>query len=94
MCICIAYIPPSDSPYFRNLDIGYFEQLEHYIRKYNDLYKMCAIGDQNARTADRNDFIDSSSLFDKYVQTLDQNMEECPFSIIGKMKIAFETLLD
>ncbi|XP_053375116.1 uncharacterized protein LOC123554108 isoform X1 [Mercenaria mercenaria] len=62
-------------------DVGYFEVLENYVRKYNDSYRVCVIGDLNARTADRSDIIESSTLFDRYVQTIDTNYVECPFDL-------------
>ena len=39
ICICLAYIPPQDSIYFKPHFISLYELLEEIIRKYSTLGK-------------------------------------------------------
>lgn len=71
ICICFAYIPPSESVYFKSHDIGFFEKLEQNVRLYSDVGKIAIVGDLNARTGVRNDFTDSPNMFDMYIDVID-----------------------
>jgi exonuclease III len=64
ICLCFTYIPPNESVYFKSHEIGFYEQLEIGIRKYSQLGKICLMGDLNARTGTRDDFIEPVDLFD------------------------------
>ena len=72
--ICFAYIPPSDSVYFKSYEVGYFEQIEIGVRKYSDMGKVSITGDLNSRTAERDDFITEVANLDKYIFTLDNSL--------------------
>ena len=81
ICICFAYIPPSDSLYFKSNDVGFLEKLEADIRKYSDVGKVILMGDLNARTASRNDFDPQSDSFEHYIPSIDTYLDECSIDI-------------
>lgn len=81
ICFCFAYIPPSESVYFKSHEIRFYEQLEISIRKYSQFGKICLMGDLNARTGKRDDFIESVDLYDKYIHTIDSETNECLFKL-------------
>lgn len=69
--ICFSYIPPKDSKYFKMCTVDPFETLQIGVRKYSEVGEIVIMGDLNARTGVRNDFASDSSLFDKYIGTLE-----------------------
>lgn len=60
--ICCFYIPPSCSSYYHLYDCDLFSDIEQQISKYSDLGRIFLIGDSNARTGDKNDFISDDTL--------------------------------
>ncbi|MEW8546112.1 MAG: endonuclease/exonuclease/phosphatase family protein, partial [Candidatus Thiodiazotropha sp.] len=73
LCFCFAYIPPQDSAYYKQHNVGYFELIENGIRKYSSVGKISIIGDLNARCGMRSDIIYDSNVFDKYINTVDSS---------------------
>ncbi|MEW8545015.1 MAG: endonuclease/exonuclease/phosphatase family protein, partial [Candidatus Thiodiazotropha sp.] len=71
ICICFSYIPPKDSKYFKMFTVDPFETLEIGVRRYSEVGEIVIMGDLNARTGALNDFSTDSSLFDKYIDTLE-----------------------
>jgi len=55
--ICAAYIPPDKSSYWRSHDIDPFASLEKDICLFQKCGKVVLIGDFNARTGNKIDFI-------------------------------------
>ena len=70
-------------PFFTH-EIGFYEKLKLDVRKYSDIGKVCVMGDLNARTSVRPDYTESSLNFSKYVDTIDNNAEECPFYLCDR----------
>ena len=67
---CFTYIPPRDSKYYKIAEIDPFETLESGVRRYSDLGEILVLGDLNARSADRKDFVMDTDIFDKYIDSL------------------------
>jgi hypothetical protein len=71
--VCFVYIPPSNSVYYLNHEIGFFEKLEHNIRKYQEHGKVSIIGDTNARCGDSSDILQNVCDYSKYIPSLETN---------------------
>ena len=61
MYIACVYIPPANSKFYAKYDCNIFNDLENQISYYKNIGKVAIVGDFNARTADRNDYIESDS---------------------------------
>ena len=68
--VCVTYIPPSDSVYFKNHDTDFFEQLEQGVRIYSELGNTIIVGDLNARTGCKDDFSLPSDMFETYIPSV------------------------
>ena len=88
--ICFSYIPPKDSKYFKMCTVDPFETLKIGVRKYSEVGEIVIMGDLNARTRVRNDFASESSLFDKYIDTL-EGLESDFSSILLMPRISMDT---
>ena len=67
--LCVAYIPPEGSPYFKAKDVNILELIESDILMYSNEGHIVLAGDLNARTGNRLDFIQDDNI--KY----NENME-------------------
>lgn len=71
VCICFVYVPPSNSVYYNNHEIGYFELLEQGIRKYSNLGQIAICGDLNSRCGNRNDILFDDENLVNFIPTVD-----------------------
>lgn len=63
--ICFIYLPPDHSPFYVNTDLSGIALLENRISKLealNEDVDLIILGDLNARTAERNDFIQDKNI--------------------------------
>ena len=58
---CVCLYPPANSKFSAKYDCNIFNDLENQISYYKNIGKVAIVGDFNARTADRNDYIESDS---------------------------------
>ena len=62
--MCVAYIPPENSNYYKVRGQDTFSYIENDILRYSCLGKIALLGDFNARTSTESDFIDGDSDID------------------------------
>lgn len=55
--VLAAYIPPENSPVYNILDIDLFSKIETEINSYSEIGEVYLIGDLNARTGKKPDYI-------------------------------------
>lgn len=55
--VLVAYIPPENSPVYNILDIDLFSKIETEINSYSEIGEVYLIGDLNARTGKKPDYI-------------------------------------
>ena len=55
--ICITYLPPENSSYYRQLNINCIDIVEKQIQHFSALGDIILLGDTNARTACNNDYV-------------------------------------
>ena len=65
MYVCVAYIPPEYSPYYRCRGENALDLIEKDMIMYNGAGQMSLAGDVIARTKNEQDFIQSDSLHDE-----------------------------
>ena len=68
--IACTYLPPSTSSFYRHYDVDIFYDLENQIHHYSSLGKVILIGDMNARTSVRPDYIETDNLHGDLTQLL------------------------
>ena len=68
--IACTYLPPSTSSFHRHYDVDIFYDLENQIHHYSSLGKVILIGDMNARTSVRPDYIETDNLHGDLTQLL------------------------
>ena len=56
-----VYIPPANSKFYAKYDCNIFNDLKNQSSYYKNIGKVAIVGDFNARTAGRNDYIESDS---------------------------------
>ena len=72
--VCFAYVPPSDSPYVKNLDVDILEKIEEGLLGYSKRGNVLLAGDINAKTGTERDFIEE--LDDKH-SPINDNRSYC-----------------
>ena len=82
--ICFCYIPPSNSVYFKEHNLGFFEMIESGVRKYQKYGKICIMGDLNARCGERSDLLSDAPNLERYLPIDDndymfENHNDIPF---------------
>ena len=60
--MCVMYIPPENSSYYKTRDVETFNAIEDDIVKYRDKGSLVLIGDMNARTNSMSDFIENDTV--------------------------------
>ena len=55
--VCLAYIPPENSRYYKDRNQDTLEYIESDIVKYSNMGHVMLIGDLNARTGIENDYV-------------------------------------
>lgn len=73
-----AYIPPSNSTFYRLYDCDLFSDLETQISTFQNEGKVMLLGDLNARTSNREDFIVNDVMHESnlnYMETIGYEMD-------------------
>ena len=71
--ICCVYIPPENSPFYKNRDQDTLQCLENDLRFFTNVGHVKLVGDFNARTGVLPDFIKN----DKHINSIETGLE-CP----------------
>ena len=81
-----AYIPPSNSSFFRQYDADLFFDFESQIHHYSQLGCVVLAGDMNARTSDRLDYIANDTLYSDLTNLLSNLFTYAPdFSLCHRI---------
>ena len=68
--VCFCYIPPSNSPYFINNEIEFFDCLEENVCHFSNIGSVTIMGDLNARCGEKTDCLQQDCDYTEFIPSV------------------------